>query len=94
MNRTTLTRIMEATISNFRGGRHTVHSSQMILVVKNVHAKDKAKELVGKNVTWTTPSKKRVKGKIIATHGNSGAVRAKFERGMPGQSLGTNVKIE
>ena len=84
---------MKATISNFRGGRHTVRGSQVILAVSGVDGKDGAKELVGKSVTWTTPSKKEIRGKITATHGNSGAVRAKFERGMPGQSLGTRVEI-
>ena len=37
---------------------------------------------------------KWISGKIAAAHGNSGCVRAVMDKGMPGQSLGTKVKIE
>ena len=33
-------------------------------------------------------------GKITCTHGNKGAVRVVFDKGLPGQSLGQEVKIE
>ncbi|MCX6706768.1 MAG: 50S ribosomal protein L35ae [Candidatus Woesearchaeota archaeon] len=33
-------------------------------------------------------------GKIASAHGNSGAVKAIFDTGMPGQSLGQKVSIE
>lgn len=68
----------------------------MIIVVDTVDTKDKAKALVGKTVIWTSPgkNKKQLKGKIAAIHGGKGAVRAIFETGMPGQSLGEVVKIE
>ncbi|MBI2664415.1 50S ribosomal protein L35ae [Candidatus Woesearchaeota archaeon] len=85
---------MEGTISNFRRGRHTIHTSQMIVQVKGVDTKEKAAELLGKAVVWTSPAKKELKGKIIAAHGSSGAVRAKFETGMPGQAVSQKVRIE
>lgn len=52
--------------------------------------------MVGKKVVWTTPSKdkKTITGKISAAHGNKGCVRVIFEHGMPGQSLGTEAKVE
>ena len=34
------------------------------------------------------------KGVIKTTHGNKGCLRVHFEKGMPGQSLGTKVRIE
>lgn len=85
---------MEGTIANFRGGRHTKHNSQMIVVVKGVDKKDKASDLIGKTAVWTSPAKKEIKGKITAAHGNSGAVRVKFETGMPGQAIGQKIRIE
>ena len=85
---------MEGTIANFRGGRHTKHNSQMIVHVKGVDKKDKAAELIGKSVVWSTPAKREIKGKVTNTHGNSGALRVKFDTGMPGQALGQKVKIE
>ena len=85
---------MEGVISNFRMGRHTKYNDQMIIQVDSIDKKDKTKELIGKKVEWVSPGKKVIKGIIKRFHGNKGAVRVKFETGMPGQSLGTKVKIE
>jgi len=85
---------MEGVISNFRRGRHTVYSDQMIIEISNVNKKEKTKDLIGKKVEWISPGKKVIKGVIKRFHGNKGAVRVKFETGMPGQSLGKKVKIE
>jgi large subunit ribosomal protein L35Ae len=38
--------------------------------------------------------KKVITGKVSAAHGNSGAVRALFEKGLPGQAIGKHVRIE
>lgn len=86
--------IMEGVISNYRGGKHSQHPSQMIVIVDGVDSKEKAAELVGKKAVWTSPAGKEIKGEIKAAHGNSGALRVAFENGMPGQSLATKVKIE
>ena len=87
---------MKGVIVHFRGGRHTQNDRQMILQVEGVDSKDKAAGLVGKQVVWAAPgkSKKKLTGKISAPHGNSGAVRAIFETGMPGQSLSGTVEIQ
>jgi large subunit ribosomal protein L35Ae len=85
---------MEGTIVNFRRNRHTTSPTHMIIAVEGVDRKDKAAALVGKEVVWKSPANKEIKGKIASAHGNSGAVRAIFETGMPGQSLGTKVQIK
>jgi large subunit ribosomal protein L35Ae len=85
---------MKAIIVNFRGGRHTKASNQMVLNIEGVESKEKAEGLIGKQVSWTTPGKKVISGKISAAHGNSGAVRVHFEQGMPGQAIGKQVKVE
>lgn len=85
---------MEAVIVNFRGSRRRKNFSQIILKIEKYDDIKKAEELIGKEVIWKTASKKEIKGKITAAHGNSGAVRAKFEKGLPGQSLGTKVQIK
>ena len=84
---------MEGTISNFRSGIHHQYDNQMIIVIDGMD-KEKAEGLVGKIVVWTSSAGKEIKGKISSTHGNKGAVRAIFEKGMPGQSVGSKVKIE
>jgi large subunit ribosomal protein L35Ae len=85
---------MQGTISNFRKSVHTQKGNQIIIVVDKVDSKEKAQSLVGKKVVFKTPSGKELIGKISATHGNKGAVRALFETGMPGQSIGQKVNIE
>lgn len=85
---------MEGVIANFRRGRHTQTNNHMIIKIEGYSDKEKAKELVGKKVVWTSPAGKELVGKIAAPHGNKGAVRAIFDTGMPGQAVGTKVKIE
>ena len=87
---------MEGRISAFRGSHRRKSGNQMIIVVDGVGDKAKAQALVGKTAVWTSPSKdkKQLKGRISAVHGRKGAVRAIFETGMPGQSLGEAVRIE
>jgi len=84
---------MEAVIKNYKTGRHVQTDNQMILVVKGVDNKEKAGELLGKKVVWKSSADKEIKGEVRAVHGNSGAVRVLFERGMPGQSVGSKVEI-
>ncbi len=79
---------------SFRRGVHTQKPNQMIIEVETIDDKKKAEKLVGKKVTWESPAKKKIIGKITSVHGDSGAVRALFDSGMPGQSLGTKVKID
>ena len=84
---------MKGTIASFRRGISTQTDNQMIIVVEGVDNKEKAAALVGKKVVWKSPAGKELVGKVSAAHGNKGAVRAIFETGMPGQSLGTEVII-
>ena len=83
---------MEATVVHFRMGRHHVHEKQM--VIKVADSADAAAKVVGKSVTWTSPSGKEIKGKITGLHGRTGSVKAQFlEKGLPGQALGKKVKV-
>ena len=85
---------MEGVIANYKRGRHTLHPKHCILVFPNVKDRQEANKLVGRTVVWTTSSGKDLKGTITRAHGNSGAVRAHFKKaGVPGQALGTSVKI-
>ena len=86
---------MKAIIMSYRGSYKTQHPKQMVLKPAGVESKDEAAKLVGKTVTWVSPSGKKLEGKVSSSHGNSGAVRAIFaEKGLPGQALGKTVDIE
>jgi large subunit ribosomal protein L35Ae len=84
---------MEGVIVNFRGGRHVQYGNQMVISVAGTD-KEKAKALIGKKVVWTNTKGNSITGKVSAVHGNSGAIRAIFEKGMPGQAVGSKVKVE
>lgn len=86
--------IMEGTIVNFKGSHKSQVSNQMIVSVHGVDNRDAAEKLTGKKVMWSSPAGKEIKGEIRSAHGNKGAVRALFEKGMPGQAVGTKVRIE
>ncbi len=85
---------MEAVVVNFRRGRHRQKTNQLVLQIKGSDDIKKAEKFVGKKVVFTSPAGKQINGEISAAHGNSGAVRARFERGLPGQLLGRTVKVE
>ncbi len=85
---------MEGVISNYRRGRHTLHPKFCILVFPNFNTRNEANKLIGRTVVWTTSTGKDLKGVITRAHGNNGAVRAHFKKaGVPGQALGTKIKI-
>ena len=84
---------MEGTIVNYRRNSTGQTQNHLVISVSGVDNKDKAKSFVGKKAVYNT-GKKDIIGKINAIHGNSGALRAVFETGIPGQALGKKVKIE
>jgi len=84
---------MEGLISNFRGGRHTRHFNQMILELPEEIAKDKEKlkKMLGKKVIYRAKTHNII-GTITRFHGKNKVV-ARFNRGMPGQAIGSKVEI-
>ncbi|MFC1728178.1 50S ribosomal protein L35ae [Nanoarchaeota archaeon] len=84
---------MKAVIVNFRKSVHRQKDNHMILAVEGIDSKEKAEALVGKTVSWKSPANREIKGKVASAHGNSGAVRVIFEKGMPGQAVGAQVMI-
>jgi len=58
-----------------------------------VASREKAKEVDGKSVAWTNTKGSAISGKVASPHGNSGNVRVLFEKGMPGQAIGSRVKL-
>ena len=85
---------MEGLITNFRGGKHTKYDYHMLISVEGIDNREKAMGLIGKEVTWETPTGKKISGKVKNAHGNSGGVRVIFEKGLPGQAITKKVRIE
>ena len=79
---------------NFRRGRRTYRPRHFIIQVDEIDDRKKAKSLVGKSVSWKSSSGKIIHGKVASAHGNNGALRVIFERGLPGQALTQKVEIK
>jgi len=80
-------------IKNHMLGSTTQNPKQYVVEVAD-YDKKKASALIGKNVAWTTVTKKEIAGKVAGVHGNKGALRVVFNRGLPGTAIGTKVKIK
>jgi large subunit ribosomal protein L35Ae len=80
-------------VASYRRGRHLQNTNQVILVFDEIKTRSEAAALVSRKVKWTSDSDKEFLGKILGAHGNSGAVRAKFNTNLPGQAIGTPVVL-
>lgn len=85
--------MVKAILIQFRRGRRTIKEKHFLIEVEGSDSREKASKFVGKEVVWISPAKKEIKGKIASAHGNKGVVRAIFEKGLPGQAIGTEVKL-
>jgi large subunit ribosomal protein L35Ae len=88
---------MQATILSFRRGRHTQKTNQFLLGIQGIDTRSKASQFIGKRIVWKSPARSgkptEIFGKITACHGNSGVLRARFSRGLPGEAITTTVEI-
>ena len=82
-----------AVIKNYKLGSRTQTPKQYVV---NIEGYDRVKSsaLLGKSCVWTSPAGKTITGKIASVHGDRGAVIAKFDKGLPGQALGTKLLIK
>ncbi|MCK4827100.1 50S ribosomal protein L35ae [bacterium] len=85
---------MMARVLNFRRGRHTQKTNQLLLSLKDVDSRAGASRFIGKKVAWKTKSGKVITGKIASPHGNNGVLRARFSKGISGEVLGTEIEIQ
>jgi large subunit ribosomal protein L35Ae len=85
---------MKAKVLNFRRGRHTQKTNQLLLSVRDVDSRSAASKFIGKKVVWKTKSGKVIAGKIASPHGNNGVLRARFSMGISGEVLGKELEIQ
>jgi large subunit ribosomal protein L35Ae len=87
--------MVKAIVIQFRRGRKTYTPRHFLIEVEGCDSREKAKKFVGKTVEWTSSGKDKItiSEKVASPHGNKGVIRAIFERGLPGQAIGTEVKF-
>lgn len=84
----------EGRIVQFRRGRKTIIERHFLIEINGVDSKEKAEKFIGKEVVWTSPAGKKIKGKVSGAHGGNGVIRAIFSPGLPGQAVTTKVEIK
>ena len=81
-------------IVQFRRGRHVIHNRHYLIEIEGLDNREKAAKFVDKEVVWKSSAGKEIVGRVSSAHGNKGVVRAIFEKGLPGQSITTDVQIK
>jgi large subunit ribosomal protein L35Ae len=79
-------------IMNYRIGPKTQMSNECLIDFSNLDSATKAGNFVGRRVVWKS-GKSELFGRIIGFHGKNGVVKVKFTKGVPGQAIGTIVKL-
>jgi large subunit ribosomal protein L35Ae len=84
---------MEGIVLSYRRGSHTQNVNQVLIDFGLKDSKE-ALKLLEKKLIWKSPSGKEIVGIVLAVHGKKGVVRAKFTPNLPGQAVGTKVKVQ
>jgi large subunit ribosomal protein L35Ae len=80
------------TIVNYRIGIGTQNPRECLIQFAHVNSASLAGQLVNRKVVWKQGKIKFI-GKIAGPHGKKGVVKVKFQKGVPGQALGTTVEL-
>ena len=87
--------MVKAKVVQFRRGRKNYTPRHFLIEIEGSNSRESASKYVGNSVSWKSTGKesKVINGKISSAHGNNGVVRAIFEKGLPGQAIGTEVTL-
>ncbi|MQY62316.1 50S ribosomal protein L35ae [archaeon] len=80
------------TILNYRIGIRTQNPKECLIQFAHVNSASLAGQLFNRKVVWKQGNSKLI-GTIAGVHGKKGVVRVKFQKGVPGQALGTTVEL-
>jgi large subunit ribosomal protein L35Ae len=80
------------TIVNYRIGIKTQKPKECLIQFAHVNSASLAGQLINRKVVWKQGDRKLI-GKIAGSHGKKGVVKVKFQKGVPGQALGTTVEL-
>ncbi len=79
-------------VVSYRKGPKTQSSKECLIQFPGVKSAGEAVQLIGRKVAWPSEERKCI-GKVVSLHGKKGLVRARFRKGLPGEALGSRVRI-
>jgi ribosomal protein L35AE/L33A len=77
-----------------RGLKSKQRNNQILIQIENVHSRDQASQYLGKQIRWTSPSKRKHKGRIVGFHGGNGTVKVLMKKVPPSLAIGALVNID
>ena len=80
------------TIVNYRIGIKTQNTKECLIQFAHINSASLVGQLIQRKVVWKQGDCKLI-GKISGAHGKNGVVKVKFQKGVPGQALGTTVEL-
>jgi large subunit ribosomal protein L35Ae len=80
-------------IINYRGSHKTKRKPNQMIVAPDRATKEASLKLIGARITWTN-GKTTISGTATHLHGAKGALRVRFDKGLPGEAVGTSVEIK
>ena len=79
-------------VVSYMRGPKTQRPKECLIQFPDVKSAGKAAQLVGRKLAWPAGERKCI-GKVISLHGKKGLVKARFRKGLPGDALGSQVRI-
>ena len=79
-------------IVNYRIGIRRQNPRECLIQFAHINSASLACQLIQRKVVWKQGTCKLI-GKIAGSHGKNGVVKVKFQKGVPGQALGTSVEL-
>jgi large subunit ribosomal protein L35Ae len=87
-----LSKPIYGTIVNYRIGIRTQNPKECLIQFAHLNSASLAGQIVNRKVVWKQGDRKVI-GKIAGSHGKKGVVKVKFQKGVPGQAIGTKVEL-
>jgi large subunit ribosomal protein L35Ae len=84
----------KGTFYEYPRSRRVQQNNFALIKFPSINDFGQAARLIGRMVAWEAPSGRKLRGKIVSTHGKNGAVKAKFEHGLPANAIGSEVTLE
>ncbi|KAE9552522.1 hypothetical protein FO519_004264 [Halicephalobus sp. NKZ332] len=97
---------VRAIFTGYKRGQRRQHENTALLKLENVHTQKDARFYLGKRAVYVYRGVKKVAhaggpksnvravwGRVTRVHGNSGTVRAKFNRNLPAAAMGKLVRV-